>query len=273
MLGHVVFRHLSMHSRYSVFGAMRGDAARLPACAPGAKLFPQVDVTHADSLARLFDEVRPDAVVNCVGLVKQRMLEADVLEALTLNAMFPHRLSRLCSVSGTRLVHISTDCVFSGARGNYAESDVPDPPDLYGRSKHLGEIADGNAVTLRTSIIGHELSGRNGLLEWFLSQQGTVNGFTQAVFSGLPTQELARVIGDVVLPHPTLAGLYQVASQPISKFDLLALIKQSYGKQTQIKPSPALVIDRSLNAARFLAATGYAAPSWPALIDDMRRHH
>jgi dTDP-4-dehydrorhamnose reductase len=171
------------------------------------------------------------------------------------------------------LVHVSTDCVFSGAKGHYLETDFPDAYDLYGRSKLLGEVDYPHAITLRTSIIGHELSGNRSLIGWFLAQQGSVKGFARAVFSGLPTVELARVVRDCVLPRPALRGLYHVAAQPINKCDLLKLVAATYGKTIKIVPSEDLVIDRSLNADRFRVATGYVAPPWPDLIQRMFEFH
>jgi dTDP-4-dehydrorhamnose reductase len=167
-------------------------------------------------------------------------------------------------------VHISTDCVFSGAKGGYMEEDAPDARDLYGRSKLLGEVDCPHAVTLRTSIIGHELNSAHGLIGWFLAQQGNVKGYTRAIFSGLPTYELARVIRDLVLPRAEMHGLFHVASRPISKYDLLHMVNQEYGKGLKIEPDDHLKIDRSLNANRFLEATGYKAPDWPDLIAQMR---
>jgi len=220
-------------------------------------------------LARVFAEVKPQTVVNCIGLIKQLADANDPLQALPVNAMLPHRLARLCELGGARLVHISTDCVFAGTRGNYRESDSADATDLYGRSKHLGEVTYPHTITLRTSIIGHELSSGHALLGWFLAQEGQVKGYTKAVFSGLPTVELARVVREVVLPRPELSGLFHVASAPIAKYDLLKLIADVYGKRIEIIPDDGLVIDRSLNAERFRDATGYVAPPWPELVKRM----
>lgn len=228
-----------------------------------------VDVLDHDTLVDLLGRLRPDVVVNCVGLVKQLAECEDPLSVLPINAMLPHRLARLCALSGARLVHISTDCVFEGTKGCYRESDVSDATDLYGKSKFIGEVDYPNAVTLRTSIIGHELGSAQGLVEWFLSQTGTVKGYANAVFSGLPTVEMARVIRDVVIPRKDLHGVYHVASAPISKLELLRLIASVYGKKIDIVSDGAVVIDRSLNAERFIAATGYAPPSWPELVKAM----
>jgi dTDP-4-dehydrorhamnose reductase len=178
----------------------------------------------------------------------------------------------MCSLVGARMIHVSTDCVFSGRQGHYRESDQPDATDLYGRSKLLGEVDYPHAVTLRTSIIGHEFGRATALVDWFLTQTTqSVKGFKKAVFSGVPTVELARVMKDFVLPRPDLRGLYHVAAQPIAKFDLLTLVAHQYGKEIEIVPDESLVIDRSLNAARFHEATGYVAPEWPALIEAMHQ--
>jgi dTDP-4-dehydrorhamnose reductase len=228
-----------------------------------------VDVENSDSLAALFARVRPNLVINCIGLVKQLAEADDPLAAIPINSLLPHRLARLCDVAGARLVHVSTDCVFSGTKGMYREEDYPDANDLYGRSKYLGEVDYPHAVTLRTSIIGHELGGAHGLIGWFLSQQGGVKGFTKAVFSGLPTVELARVIRDHVLPHPELRGTYHVSAAPIDKFELLTLVAKAYGRAIEITPDARLVIDRSLDSTRFRQATGYQPPPWPELIRRM----
>lgn len=230
------------------------------------RVMPGVDAGDFDSVTRAIETVRPDIVINCIGMVKQLAGSADPLTALPLNALFPHRLQRLCAVAGVRLVHVSTDCVFSGERGGYLESDRPDADDLYGVSKRLGEVDAPNAVTLRTSIIGHELDGARSLIDWFLSQTGPVDGFTRAIFSGVPTVELARIIRDFVAPNPQLRGLYHVSAEPIDKYSLLKLVAQTYGHAIPIRPSERVVIDRSLNSDRFRAETGYAPPAWPDLI-------
>lgn len=270
MLGSAMFRALSLNSELDVFGTVRSNASvkNFPVETHG-KLISHVDVDSHDSLVSVFGKIRPDIVVNCVGLVKQLSEANDPLVAVPINSLLPHRLAALCQVAGARLVHVSTDCVFSGAKGDYLESDFPDAYDLYGRTKLLGEVDYPHAITLRTSIIGHELSGARSLLSWFLSQEGQVKGFTKAIFSGLPTNELARVVRDFVIPNPELRGLYHVAAQPIDKYSLLKLVAEVYGKSIDIVPDDQLTIDRSLNADRFRLATGYVAPEWPELIKQM----
>jgi dTDP-4-dehydrorhamnose reductase len=271
MLGHVMLRTLAADPQHAVTGTVRNDAAlRDLAAGWGARLIGGVDVDQPDALIRAFAGSRPDVVINCVGLVKQLAEAKDPLRAIPINALLPHRLAGLCQAAGARLVHISTDCVFAGTRGHYREEDSADAVDLYGRSKLLGEVDQPHAITLRTSIIGPELSGSHGLLAWFLAQPGAVRGYRRAVFSGLPTVELATVIRERVLPRPQLRGLYHVASAPIDKHALLRLFAAAYGRGNEITPDDALVLDRSLDGSRFAAATGYVAAPWPELV---RRMH
>ena len=271
MLGNAVFRLFADTPGIDVTGTARSGAVTSRFREDlRSRILTGVDVEQLDSLTRTFASVRPDVVVNCIGLVKQLAEADDPLAALPINAILPHRLARLCDVAGARLVHVSTDCVFLGTRGMYKESDAPDAQDLYGRSKLLGEVDYPHAVTLRTSIIGHELGSAHGLVGWFLSQSGPVRGYTKAIFSGLPTVELAAVIRDRILAAPSLRGLYHVAGAPIAKYELLRLVASAYGKSTEIVPDDRVVIDRSLDGSRFSKATGYTAPPWPELV---RRMH
>ena len=270
MLGSAIFRLFSKTVGCEVFGTVRSSrAAGLLPSELRTLLIPGVDVEHYDGLARAIDLARPNVVINSVGVVKQLAEADDPLAALPINALLPHRLARLCALAGARLVHVSTDCVFSGAKGGYLETDFPDANDLYGRSKYLGEVDYPHAITLRTSIIGHELDGARSLLNWFLAQAGMVRGFRKAIFSGVPTVELARIIRDHVLPNPHLHGLYHVSADPISKYDLLLLVAAAYGKDTTVTPDDSLVIDRSLNSERFRKATGYQPEPWPTLVQGM----
>ena len=170
------------------------------------------------------------------------------------------------------MVHISTDCVFCGDKGNYKESDVTDSRDYYGKSKALGEVIDSKNITIRTSTIGHELKSSFGLLEWFLSQAGQCKGYRRAIFSGMPTVEFAQVLRDKVIPNQNLVGLYHVAAQPINKLDLLRLLAKMYGKTIEIVPDDEFAINRSLDPTRFCLATGYSAPSWCEMIEKMQSY-
>lgn len=272
MLGNAVFRLFSQSDGFSVRASVRSSRV-LEGLPP--ELTPQlicgVDVENPDSLIHLFAQTQPDVVINCVGLIKQLNSADDPLAAIPINALLPHRLARLCALTGARLIHISTDCVFDGQQGRYTESDVSSAQDLYGRSKFLGEVDYPNTVTLRTSIIGHALGSNHGLVDWFLSQKQGVRGFTRAVFSGLPAVELARVMRDFVIPNQGLRGVYHVSADPIDKCALLQLLAQVYGKTTPIEPDDKLVIDRSLDSTRFRQATGYQPAAWPELVRQMHR--
>lgn len=268
MLGSAVFRQLSSDQRYRVWGTLRN--------AGGRRHFPEqfqahmisnVDVLDQDVLVNVLERVRPDVVINCVGLIKQLADAKDPLSALPINSMLPHRLAKLCGLAGARLIHVSTDCVFSGRKGMYSEADLSDAEDLYGKSKFIGELHElTHAITLRTSIIGHELGTHFSLIDWFLSQTGPVKGYAKAIFSGLPTVELARVMKDYVIPNPELHGLYHVSVEPIDKLSLLRLVGEVYGHRIEIIPDEQVCIDRSLDSSRFRQATGYVPPAWPELV-------
>jgi len=232
--------------------------------------FYNIDVRNFDDVQKVAETFKPDAVINAVGIIKQRIEAQDAIMSLEINSLLPHRLSFLCQQLGCRLVHISTDCVFSGSKGNYMEDDLEDSGNLYGRSKLLGEVAGPHAITLRTSIIGLELTRKESLVEWFLKQRGSIRGFIKAIYSGFTTQELARIIEFVLLKHSSLSGFWHVASAPISKYDLLKKLgNYSNRKDIKIEPSDELVCDRSLNASHFLEATGYQPPSWDEMLKEL----
>ena len=271
MLGNAMVRYFAAGTSHEIVGIVRSArSARLLPAEVGDRIFDGGDVEDLDALVRIFDRHRPTVVVNCVGLVKQLDEAQDPLAAIPINSLLPHRLARLCSLSAARLIHMSTDCVFSGERGMYAEDDLPDARDVYGRTKLLGEVEYPHTLTLRTSIIGHELSGSRSLVSWFLAQEGAVRGYSKAVFSGFPTVEIARIIDEYVLPRPELFGIYHLSAAPIDKFTLLKLVAQIYGKAIRIDEDAGVVIDRSLDSSRFRAATGFQPEDWPTLV---RRMH
>ena len=271
MIGNAFVRVLSEKANWQVFGTLRSaDAKRFFPPTIASNLLTGVDADKSDALVRVFAQIRPDVVVNCIGLTKHHKEADDPLLAIPVNSLLPHRLANLCAIGGARLVQVSTDCVFSGAKGDYAEGDASDAKDTYGKAKYLGEVDYPHAITLRTSTIGHELQSKYGLLDWFLSQETRCKGYTRAVFSGLPTVVFAQIVRDIVIPNNGLAGLYHVAAKPIAKFELLKLIARQYGKTIDIVPDESLSIDRSLNATRFRLATGYVAPEWPELIGLMQ---
>lgn len=274
MLGHGLFTNLLRSERYAAHGTVRKKSEwmnHLPPDAVSSRVHEGADANAFDSIVRVFEKVRPDIVVNCVGVVKQRADSSDPLVSIPLNSLLPHRLAGLCDLSGARLIHISTDCVFSGEKGRYVEDDFGDARDMYGQSKYLGEVRLSSALTIRTSYIGHELASYHGLIDWFLSQTGQVKGFTRALYSGLPVVELCHVMEEYIFPNDKLTGLLQVSSDPISKFDLLTLVARSYGKKIEIQPTDAVSIDRTLDSTRFREQSGYKPPNWESLVEAMHR--
>jgi len=275
MLGHTLFTQLSANENLDVYATARSLDGL-------SRYFPQellqkvrsdVDANDFDTVIRALASIQPDVIINCIGLIKQLPMASDPLTSINVNSQLPHRISMISRAAHARMIHISTDCVFDGQKGNYKENDPSNANDLYGRSKFLGEVSYPHCVTLRTSIIGHELKGNYGLVEWFLAQQGNVSGYTNAIFSGLPTVELARIISEFVLPNNKLSGMYHVSSQPISKYKLLKLIADTYGKEIEIKPCDDIRIDRSLDSTIFRQITGYTPPEWPKLIEDMHKEY
>lgn len=271
MLGNTLFRYFQENDLFDTWGTLRNTSSlRYFHEGMRPKLISNVDVLIHDELINVIEKVRPDCVINCIGLIKQLESAKDPLSVLPINSLLPHRLAQLCGLSNTRLIHISTDCVFSGKKGSYVETDVSDAEDLYGKSKYIGEVSDlPHALTLRTSIIGHELNSHHALVDWFLSQNQDVKGYINAIYTGLPTIELARVIHEYVIPNNALSGLYHVAAKPIDKFRLLQLIADIYNKQILIEPDEQVMIDRSLDGTRFEKETGYLAPEWPTLVEKM----
>lgn len=269
MLGHKLWQTLS--SRYETWGTIRsGRGAYTPlGLFDINRLLPHVEATDFRAVAAAIEQVRPNIVVNCIGIIKQLREAHDPVPSITINSLFPHKVGVLCTQHDARLIHISTDCVFSGRRGAYSEDDLPDPPDLYGRSKLLGEVTSPH-LTIRTSIIGREIATASGLVEWFLSQPGpAVRGYTGAIFSGFPTIILAEIITDVIERGTALTGLWHVSSEPISKYDLLRLLCEAYDKRVELEPYPDVQIDRSLVSDRFRAATGFRPASWEKMVERM----
>jgi len=272
MLGHAVFRVLSNDSYLKVFGTIRSASSKnLFPSEMTQNLIPNIDIESEDCLKKAFEISQPDVVINCVGIIKQLSDAKDVLKTIPINTLLPYRLAALSKEFGSRLILISTDCVFSGKKGNYSETDFPDCEDLYGRSKLLGEIDNSkNILTIRTSIIGHELRGGHSLLDWFLNTSGEVEGYSRAVFSGLPTIELAEIIKNIINKYPNLHGLYHISSYPINKYELLKLIASIYNKEIQIIKSDRITIDRSLNHEKFQNETGYKPKKWIELVKLMK---
>ena len=229
-----------------------------------------MDVSHQQNLSRVLSDFAPHAVINAVGIVKQRNSSKEAIPSVEINALFPHRLSQMCEAINARVIHFSTDCVFSGRKGQYTEADRSDAEDLYGKSKYLGEIHDKHCVTLRSSVIGLELSRKASLIEWFLAQAGTIKGFRQAIYSGFTTQEMSRIVAHILINCPTLYGVWQVSSAAINKYELLTIFSSLLGRQDIcIEPDDHFICDRSLRGEAFNRETGYKAPNWEAMLKEL----
>jgi dTDP-4-dehydrorhamnose reductase len=273
MLGHQLL--LELQKGHQAAATLREDAVKYRSWSmfTSANSIANVEAGDLNRLREVISLFRPDAVVNAIGVVKQGPHSADVIQNLEINALLPHRLAELCAAAGARLVHISTDCVFSGARGGYTEEDVADATDLYGRTKLLGEVTGAGCITLRTSIIGLELKRRKSLIEWFVAERGTISGYTRAIYSGLTTMELSRVIRRLLEEFPNVSGLHHVVATPISKYDILRTLATLLGRtDITIKRDEQFVCDRSMRGDKFEQATGYRAPPWPALLSELSDH-
>lgn len=270
MLGHKIFQELQ--PLHHVIGTVRKDPkdSQIHNILKNPLLIGNINALFFNSLEKVVCEVNPDVIINCIGIIKQLPEAKDPIKSITINALFPHQLAQLCQVHKIRLIHYSTDCVFSGKTGNYSETNNPDPDDLYGRSKLLGEVTGPGCLTLRTSLIGRELSGFHSLFEWLLRQEGReIQGYSTAIFTGLTTIAHAQILEQIVTKNLELTGLYHLAAAPISKYDLLKKIINRFNLNIKITPDDSVVCDRSLNGSRFKEETGITIPSWDEMIDQL----
>ena len=268
MLGHKLYQALA--SSFDVAGTIRGsfaDISRYSFFREG-DIYTEVDATRISQVEEVIQKNDPEVIINCIGITKFRKEIDDKLKSVWINSLFPHQLYQICSSRGKRLIHISTDCVFSGEKGNYKESDPSDAVDIYGKTKYLGEVGGENAVTIRTSLVGRELSTTSGLVEWFLSNKGSeVNGFTNAIFNGFTTLQFSEIITDIIKKHVNLSGIYHISSEPITKYRFLTLVKEKMRLNVQINEYPDFHCDRSLNSSFFRDETGFKSPAWEQMID------
>ena len=272
MLGHKLVQ--VWKDKFELWATLRGDFSDYERLGIFEKerIFEKIEAEDFEKISEIIKDIKPNVIVNAIGIIKQLPTAKNIIKTLTINSIFPHRLSELAAEFDARLICISTDCVFSGEKGNYNELDVPDAFDLYGKSKNLGEVTDKNCLTVRTSIVGREISTSHSLVEWFLSNAGKkIKGFKKAVFSGFPTIVLAEILEDLIIKHQNLNGLYHISSEPINKFDLLELIKKAYRIEIEIEPSEEFKIDRSLDSTKFRESTGFKPQSWKEMIDIMAR--
>jgi len=270
MLGHMLVRVLAPH--HKVFGT---TSSPFDSTSPLARILERdywldlVDVRNWESVESAINTSTPAVVINCVGVIKQKMDASTTMDAIFTNSLVPHKLAHICDSSGIRLFHFSTDCVFEGTPGLKYVSDIPNATDLYGTTKRLGEIAYGQSLTLRTGFVGRQLSGSEGLFEWVRSQKGrAVTGFKNAIYSGLTTMALSGVVRQIIENHPTLVGLHQVASAPINKFDLITQLNNRLNLGLTITADSNFMCDRSLDSTSFISMTGVHIPSWDDMLDE-----
>lgn len=269
MLGHQIVRTLAPD--FEVWGACRDPEILPDLGVPAERILGDLDAMRPGMAKDLVANVKPDVVINAVGIVKQQASSKEAVPSITVNSLWPHLLADACDAHGARLIHVSTDCVFTGAKGGYVETDVPDAFDLYGRSKLLGEVVDReSALTLRTSIVGWQLEGHTSLFGWFATHRGLpLKGYARAIFSGVSTRLFAEILRDVVFDRPDVHGLYHLSVDPIDKFTLLAKLADAMGWRVDLTPDDSVAIDRSLDSTRFREATGWAPPSWDAILVDV----
>ena len=274
MLGHTLYKEMVKEDKYDIYGTTRNSSGldNYFTSTERMSIRSGVDADNFDTIIRAIASVQPNIIINCIGIIKQLPIAKDPLTAITVNAQLPHRISLVARSANARLIHISTDCVFNGKKGNYNENDPSNAEDLYGKTKFLGEIDYPHCITIRTSIIGHELKTEFSLIDWFMSQKDEINGFTKAIYSGFPTYEMVNILANYVIPNENLSGLYQVSSAPISKYDLLEIMKDVYKKDIIINKYDDFILDRSLDSSKFQAATGYKAPDWKSMLSDMYNH-
>lgn len=270
MLGSALINVLSEKENWKVLGTVRSDEAKKFFNPKISKNLIEINnVLNYENLTKVFNQVKPEIVINCISLSKELLKKANPFMIISTYSLLPHQLSKVCKEKRARLIQISSDGVFSGKKGNYKENDIKDAQDIYGASKYLGELDEDHTITIRTSIIGHELRNKEGLVEWFLAQKKKCECFKSAIFSGFPTVVLAEIIRDIIIPNQKLRGIYHIASNPITKCKLLALIAKEYGLKINIIANNKIKINRSLNAERFKKATGYISPEWKDLIKSM----
>jgi len=274
MLGNALFSELSKFN-FDVFGTARNAKSKKYFNSEKLKknIISGVDILKIESVKKVIKKVKPNIVLNCVGLIKQMPTAEDAEMAIYMNALFPHLLAKICRGNNARMIHFSTDCVFSGKKGNYKDDDFADAEDIYGRTKYLGEVKYDNCITLRTSIIGHGFENHLSLVDWFLSQKESVKGFSRVIYSGFPTVEIARIIKDFIIPNNKLSGIYNVSSDPISKYELLKIISKVYGKKIEIVKFDKEISDRTLDSSKFRKLTGCKPPKWDDMINKLHKYY
>ncbi|MGC4375448.1 SDR family oxidoreductase [Fictibacillus sp. Mic-4] len=258
MAGHVIAGYLKKHTDDDIYVTSRDKKQHNHI---------HLDATDFNELKEIITNIQPDFVINCIGVLNE-FAAIRKREAIILNSLLPHELVRLLDSYGGKLIHISTDCVFSGSKGNYPESSEPDGITVYARTKALGEVKEGSHLTIRTSIIGPELKDGIGLFHWFMNQKGEIRGFTKVYWNGVTTLELAKFITYAFKQE--LTGLYHLtAPEKVSKYELLKIIQDVFQKEdVVIKPHSELFLDRTLLNTR--EDINYKVPSYKKMLQELK---
>lgn len=279
LLGHVVVETL-LGGVDEVTGTLRRPRADVewwpPFCEENdrLRLIDGVDATDWPQLARVLDEIQPDTIVNCAGVTPRRREASDPAEVIGVNSLLPHQLARWGAAAGSRLITISTDCVFGHEPGGFTEDDTPTATDLYGLSKALGEVDNGDTITIRTSFIGRELVSNTELLEWFLSNAGrTVEGYGDVWYSGVPVATVAAAVLRLATTHRELTGLYHLAAEPISKLDLLRVANEAFDSGVTILPDTTTTSHRTLDGTRLREVLPVEPVDWSRALSELADDH
>ncbi|MEW6686545.1 MAG: SDR family oxidoreductase [Candidatus Edwardsbacteria bacterium] len=267
MLGHKVYQVFA-ESGIEVYGTMRKSLPEYISYSifKEKNVIDNIDVRVSDNVQECLLRIKPDCVINCVGVIKS--LVKDPSETIAINSLFPHRIAKISTLINCRLIHISTDCVFSGKQGDYTEDSIPDATDLYGRSKLLGEVTGEPHLTIRTSIIGRELKTKHNLLEWILNSEGTIKGYVNAVFTGVTTKTLAKLLLRLLFEF-NLTGLIHIGGEKINKYELACLVKKVFRlNDLTVEKFNEFYCDRSLRTERF-KQTGIHVPSMEEMLSEL----
>lgn len=275
MLGSTAFNTLRENG-YEVYGTVRSRAASERLRAKRSLIIEGITAENIESISEVLANIKPDFVINCIGIVKQDSNAQSIEKILPVNSIFPHRLAALCKIGEIKMIHISTDCVFSGKKGNYREEEEKDATDLYGISKGLGEVneMEGTALTLRTSVVGHELNSNRSLIDWFLSNKpgSNIEGYEKVFYNGLSTVEVCKVLKIVMESEKWKSGLINLSGEKINKANLLRMVNKVYSAGVNICSVNKPTLDRTLNSDRFREMYNYKPPSWEMQLNDLKSY-
>ncbi|MBC7428159.1 MAG: sugar nucleotide-binding protein [Bacteriovorax sp.] len=271
MIGHRVWLEANQIPNVEVFGLVRKSKTHYEKFGIfNDNVYYDTDVSDWVNVEHILNKLKPDVIVNALGITIRKPEMGDFNLALTVNSFFPHKLLKWAQAIQSRIIHLSTDCVFDGDQGHYLETSQPSAKDIYGKTKFLGEIEGSGALTLRFSCIGRELESHTELLDWFLLQEGKkIKGFSKAIYSGLTNIVIAKEICRVITNFSELTGVYQLSSTPITKYDLLCLAKTYFKLDVEIEKFDNYISDKSLICDKYKKGTGFNAPSWAAMLEEV----